>query len=462
MIIHQFENSNLAQFSYAILEESLKQVILIDPARSLDPYLNWANEHKAMVIGVIETHPHADFVSSHYELFLRTRSKIYVSNKYGAKFPYTPFNHGDQIALGSLQLKCLETPGHSPDSISIVLEEHGKNIGIFSGDTLFIGDCGRPDLRESAGSIQVTRDLLARQLYHSLRNNYSNLEDSVILYPCHGAGSLCGKSLSSAKASTIGAEKLGNWALKDQSEDEFVKTLLEDQPFIPRYFAFDVQLNTQGPPIMEAELQAIICLNENKDGYLMEEGTLIIDTRPQTEFNEGHYPKSINLMNGKSFSTWLGSIFNPDESYYILAHNDAELDQILVDIAEIGYEKSIKATIATEGNPFNPPQEKVIDVLNIQDFKERPENYTILDLRNPNERKEKLIFPESISIPLYELRERIHEIPLGKPLVVHCAGGYRSAAGSSILRLYLNIHNPIYDLGTSIQEFMNLHGSILN
>ena len=246
MQIKQFEDKNLSHFSYAVLSESESKIVLIDPARNPAQYYDFAEKHNADITGIIETHPHADFVSSHLEIHQTTGAIIYVSKLVDALYPHHPFDEGQFLEIGKIKLSAINTPGHSPDSISILLEHDGKQKAVFTGDTLFIGDCGRPDLREGAGKLQVARNELARQMYHSLRNKLMNLNDDVLVYPAHGAGTLCGKSLGEANSSLIGEEKKSNWSLQQQTEDEFVKKLLSDQPFVPSYFAYNVELNSKG------------------------------------------------------------------------------------------------------------------------------------------------------------------------------------------------------------------------
>ncbi|MDQ3291691.1 MAG: MBL fold metallo-hydrolase, partial [Bacteroidota bacterium] len=228
MKIEQFEDKGLAHFSYIISSEG--QMAVIDPARNPQPYYEYANLHDACLIAVIETHPHADFVSSHQEIALTKEATIYASKLTGATYEHQSFDDGDSIQVGEVTLHAINTPGHSPDSISVLVkDESGHPVALFSGDTLFIGDVGRPDLRENVGSITAKREELARQMYHSLHDKIMPLPDEVIVYPAHGAGSLCGKGMSDAKRSSIGAEKRSNPALQNMREDDFVKYLLADQ-----------------------------------------------------------------------------------------------------------------------------------------------------------------------------------------------------------------------------------------
>lgn len=432
MKIKQFEDKGLAHFSYAILSEDKKQIILVDPARDPKPYYEWASAEGAKITGVIETHPHADFLSSHLEIRQTTGATIYTGKLVGADYPHQTYDEGDVIELGEVKLKALHTPGHSPDGISIVAETGGKDKAVFTGDTLFIGDVGRPDLREKAGNIMAKREELARRMYHSTREKLMKLDDDVVVFPAHGAGSLCGKALSDAQSSTIGAEKTGNRALQPMSEEEFVKVLLEDQPFIPKYFGYDVALNKQGAPALQSSLAEVKRLDKNATP---EPGALVIDGRPQEQFKKGHIKGAINIQNGSKFETWLGSIVSPDERYYLLAGSEDELEELIRKAAKIGYELLIAGAFV-----FDKVAGKTSDRFDPLAFKQNQKNYTIVDIRNTNEVKAGKFFGEAINIPLPELRERAGEIPTDKPVVVHCAGGYRSAAGSSILESRLPVN----------------------
>jgi glyoxylase-like metal-dependent hydrolase (beta-lactamase superfamily II)/rhodanese-related sulfurtransferase len=398
-------------------------------------------------VAVIETHPHADFVSSHLEISHHTGATIYVSKLLSAEYPHQPFDEGDAIILGHITLKALNTPGHSPDSISIVaIDENGKEKAVFTGDTLFIGDCGRPDLREKAGAITAAKTELAKQMYHSLRKKLMPLPNEVEVYPAHGAGSLCGKGLSELNRSTIGAEKISNWSLQEMSEEKFVQKLLEGQPFIPKYFPFDVGINKKGADDFTKAILKIKKIHASAVEKI-DPSVTIIDTRPQVEFKKGHLKNAINLMKNRSFETWLGSIVNPDEPFYLIAENDKELDRFIARIASIGYEKQIAVAIA--GNIGNEKME----YFDSEELKKDHQAFTILDIRNPSEVADKKIFPNSVNIPLYELRERIDEIPNDKPIVVHCAAGFRSAAGSSIVHSKFDGIIKVYDLSEAVKTF---------
>ncbi len=449
MEIKQFEDKNLAHYSYAIVSNG--EVALIDPARDPQPYYDFAKMHHAKITTVIETHPHADFVSSHLEIHHTMGATIYVSKLLGAEYLHQTFDDGDAIILGDITLKSLNTPGHSPDSISIVASDvNGKQHAVFTGDTLFIGDCGRPDLREQAGAITASRAELAKQMFHSLRNKLMTLPDDVLVYPAHGAGSLCGKGLSAQSSSTIGAEKNGNWSLQNLSEEDFVKELLADQPFIPKYFPFDVGVNKRGADAFSKSIARVTkseLINSSDTISSLKPDILIIDTRPQDKFKKTHLKNSVNLMNDTKFETWLGSIVNPDETFYLIAESESVLNQLIERAAKIGYEKQIElAFVMDSGN-------EVMEKIDTEEFKSNEELYTIIDIRNESEVKEKKIFANAIHIPLHELRERTNEIPVHKPIVVHCAGGYRSAAGSSIIKAKLKGIPAVFDLSEEVKKF---------
>ncbi|QIL76545.1 MBL fold metallo-hydrolase [Hymenobacter sp. HDW8] len=444
MKIEQFEDKGLAHFSYVILSECAREVVLIDPARNPQPYYDYAQANDAQIVSVIETHPHADFVSSHREIAQRTGATIRVSKLVGADYAHVAFDEGNSFTVGQLTFRALNTPGHSPDSLSIVLSRDGKDVAVFTGDTLFIGDVGRPDLRESAGNLTAKREELARQMYHSLRDKLMTLADEVLVYPAHGAGSLCGKALSGANSSTIGAEKAGNYALRPLSEEDFVQELLADQPFIPKYFGYDVALNKAGAPAYAPSVQQVPRLAA---GTKLEQGVLVVDTRPEAEFKQGHVEGALNIQQGGKFETWLGSIVGPNEPFYLVAGDQKTQEDLIQKAAKIGYEPLIKgALIGTPATTDTMPK------LDVATFRAHPENYTIVDIRNESEAKAEPLFADALNIPLPVLRERVSEIPTTKPVVVHCAGGYRSAAGSSIVAPAL-VDTPVFDLSEEVKSF---------
>ncbi|ALI99101.1 MBL fold metallo-hydrolase [Rufibacter tibetensis] len=443
MKIEQIEDKGLSHFSYIIMSDA--EIAVIDPARDPRPYEEFAMVHDARIIAVIETHPHADFVSGHVELSEAKQAPIYVSKRAGAKYKHTPFDEGDELRIGEITLQAINTPGHSPDSISILLrDENGKEHAIFTGDSLFIGDVGRPDLRENVGNETAAREELARQMYHTTREKLMNLPDEVLVYPAHGAGSLCGKAISEAKSSTIGDEKRTNPALQEMTEEAFVSFINQDQPFVPKYFEYAVRLNRRGAPKFQSAIKQVPIIAPD---HRRHKDALIIDTRPEDRFKQGHLPTAINLQDGPKFETWLGSIVAPEEKFYLLSEDEENLKELIERTARIGYEPFILGAL-----PVPPAGSEKSPVLDIEHFRSNPEAYTILDVRNSNEIEEQRVFANAVEMPLHQLRERINEIPVDKPIVVHCAGGYRSAAGASIIGQAIT-EVPVYDLGSAITQF---------
>ncbi len=443
MEIKQFEDKNLAHYSYAVVSDG--EVALIDPSRNPQPYYDFAKQHNAEITAVIETHPHADFVSSHLEIAQTTGAHIYVSKLLGAEYPHKTLDEGEVLAVGDVSLKAWNTPGHSADSITLILaDESGNDVAAFTGDTLFIGDCGRPDLRESVGNIQQKREEQARQMYHSLKK-YLTLHDKVVVYPAHGAGSLCGKGLSQENSSTMGAEKSGNWSLQPMRESNFVNALTEGQPFIPKYFVHDVETNRKGAAHYQPSVDAVV-LKEAKTDDLASSCTLI-DARPKELFKKGHAEGAINIPDATQFETWLGSIVSPGEHFCLLAESKEKLRELVSRTAKIGYEQFIEKALVFSGGSETQPE------IDLGEFKRNESAYVVVDVRNKDEVKTP-IFEDALNIPLHQLRERAHEIPTHKPVVVHCAGGYRSAIGSSIVKAELGKEaTEVFDLGEAIKEF---------
>jgi glyoxylase-like metal-dependent hydrolase (beta-lactamase superfamily II)/rhodanese-related sulfurtransferase len=437
MLIHQTNDKGLAHYGYAILDETSKQVILIDPARNPEDYLDFAAGHGATITHIIETHPHADFVSSHAEIARKTGASIHVSKLLGAMYAHETFDDGDVLTFSEFTLEALNTPGHSPDSITILMNVDGVPHAAFTGDTLFIGDVGRPDLREAAGNITAKRADLARDMYRSTRQKLMTLPDHVLVYPAHGSGSLCGKALSDANVSTIGNEKLMNPALKSMTEDEFVEYLTADQPFIPKYFPYVVDLNRRGAP----------------DYVILAEGfsprkskSILVDARPSASYVKGHLPGAINIQDGGKFETWLGSIVGPEERWTLVLADAAMAPYLIAKAAKIGYELRLDGVLI-----YNEETKTLPDV-DVNHFRANPSEYTIVDVRNRSEIRDKQVFSGAMAIPLPELREHVRDIPTDKPILVHCAAGYRSAAGSSIIREALP-GAVVYDLGERITTF---------
>lgn len=430
--IERFYDKGLAHASYAVLSNG--EAALIDPARDPQPYLDFLAARGARLVAIVETHPHADFVSAHAELGATTGAPVFVSPRVGATYPHEPFSEGGAvIRVGDATLRALDTPGHSPDSICVVLDdEAGQPQAVFTGDTLFVGATGRPDLREDlpahdAATGRPARDILAEQLFASLHAKLLPLPAATRVLPAHGPGSLCGKQTGTELESTIGTEAATNAALRTREQAVFVHELLADQPFVPKYFSASVRLNKAGAPPLAAALAAVPRLAPDT---ALEPGVLVVDTRPAVDFRTGHLPGALNLPDGGKFETWLGSVVGPAESFYLIAADEAAAATVLRKAAKIGYEAHVRGLLTT------PPAARLTATGQLADadaVRTDTSGYTVVDVRNESEFAQKL-FPSTIEIPLHQLRERLGEIPLDKPILVHCAGGYRSAAAVSIIQ----------------------------
>ncbi len=436
-IVHQFTDPNLAQYGYLI--ESGKEAAVIDPARDIRPILTMLEEKGLSLRAIIETHPHADFVSGHLELHTLTGAPIRISTLLGADYDHIGFDNGDIISLGTVTLESLHTPGHSPDSISILVrDQKGKEQVLFSGDTLFVGDVGRPDLREKAGNIQAKREELAGMMYGTIQNVLKPLPDDVIVYPAHGAGTLCGKALRDAPSTTIGEERTANPAFREMSKDEFVAFLTEGQPMIPQYFGYDVALNRQGAPSLEE------CLADIPVITAIPADTLVVDTRDATHYGKGHVHGALHIAeNGRSFETWLGTIIRPDERFVLVVQNEDSRSSVLRRIAKIGYELNIDGVMVGDAGDVKSHE------VEINIFLAHAADYTVIDVRQPYEAENTPIFAHAKNIPLSELRGRVSEIPADKPIAVHCAGGYRSMVAESIVASALTV--PVFDIAENIR-----------
>ncbi|WP_179337819.1 MBL fold metallo-hydrolase [Winogradskyella ludwigii] len=446
MKVIQFEDKPLAHYSYAII--SGNEMALVDPARDPKPYYQLAEKHNVKIKAVFETHPHADFVSSHLQIHKETGATIYVSKLVGANYPHQAFDDGNSITIGKSTFSAINSPGHSPDSITIIAVDENNHHAMFSGDTLFIGDVGRPDLREKAGNMKAKREELAESMYHTIQNKFNHLPDTTIVYPAHGAGSLCGKNMSTDSQSTLGRERKENWAFKKLSEAQFINHILKDQPFIPSYFGFNVDINKNGAENVQSSIAkpTFQFKVDNSDFG----NTVVVDVRNKDDFNKNHLPNSINIIaetDDDKFETWLGSIVKPEESFYLVIQSIDNRETMLKRVAKIGYEKQLKGLITLDAVTFEKSKE-----LNIGEFKNHLDKYTIVDIRNKSEVEAGQVFDSAISIPLNELRDSKNEIPTDKPIVVHCAGGYRSAAGRSIISNLIE-KIPVYDLGDDVTKF---------
>lgn len=442
MEIKQFFDENLSHASYAIYSNG--EIAVVDPERNPMQYLDYAKEKNAKITAIFETHPHADFVSSHLELHKKTGADIYVSKLAGVNYPHKAVDEGDEIKIGKIALKIMNTPGHSPDGITLLIkDENGQDYAIASGDTLFVGDVGRPDLRESAGNVNKKREELAGDMFETIQTKLKKLNDNVLVYPAHGAGSLCGKITSDAKFTTIGEEKNNNYAFQINDKEKFIDALLEDQPFVPVYFGYDVEVNTKGAPDFEASIKSVPRLSNDAK---LDKNILIVDTRKKDDFRKGHIKGAIHMEEFKKLETWLGAVIRPDEKFYLICESENDFDRILGRLAKIGYEMNVAGVLTNPSEGLVKSKE-----FDLEHFKKNPQKYNIVDVRNHGEFKKGMIFGDATPIPLPELRNRLDEIPTDKPVVIHCAAGIRSAMALSIAEN--KIDTDVYDLGEEIKNY---------
>ncbi|MFD2598752.1 rhodanese-like domain-containing protein [Sphingobacterium corticis] len=441
--VKQFVDEGLAQFSYALEAEG--KIVLIDPTRNPSNYYAYATTQNSKIIAVVETHTHADFVSAHRQVHEEQHVPIYISKYAKATYPHEVFDDNDTLKLTDhVSLRAINTPGHSQDSISVLLEVDGKVEVIFTGDGLLLGGVGRPDLRESDGEFSVQREQLAKQLYQTIRTKYNELEDNIVVYPGHGAGSLCGQSLSDAKESTIGYEKANNPAFQYKSEREFVDFLLKDPLTIPAYFPFAIEVNRRGADNLENSITKIPAITAIPD---QSNADIVVDTRSSDDFRKAHIKGALNIPIRNKWETWLGTIVHPEEKFYLIVENEKSVETTLETISKIGYETLVKGVIVH--NPVNAV--KSLD-FNQDDFDHNRSTYQILDVRTKEEAQAKPIFNETDVIPLQKLREQISSLDADKPIVIHCASGYRSAIATSLIQRYLP-KATVIDMGNKIKKY---------
>jgi hydroxyacylglutathione hydrolase len=433
MFFKQFYLGCLAHASYLIGSE--REAVVVDPQRDIDLYLREAERQGLKIKYVIETHLHADFVSGHRELAARTGAEIIFGAQAGATFQHLAVSEGDEIAIGKVTLRFLETPGHTPEGISVLVidtEVSDEPKIVLTGDTLFVGDVGRPDL---AGSRGYTAEVMAGMLYDSLHNKLLKLSDQVEVYPAHGAGSMCGRNISQETSSTIGEQKRFNCALKAKSKSEFIKLVTADLPEAPRYFSMDAQINREGAPAL-AELQPPAELTPAEVNRRAQEGALILDVRNGSAFASGHIPGSVNLGLGGQFASWAGSLLDPNAPIILVTEDEAGVNEAVTRLARVGIERVTgylggglyawnEAGLETESLPQLPVDE-------LHERIDEGQDLQIIDVRHQMEYDSGHI-PGAINIDLSRLGDRISEIDPRRPAVVVCAGGYRSIAAASLL-----------------------------
>lgn len=433
VVIERFYLGCLAHASYVIGSEGVAAII--DPQRDVDIYLEVAARHGWRIAHVIESHLHADFVSGHHELAERTGATIYLGAGSGAVFPHVAVRDGDEIQFGRCRLRFLQTPGHTRESICILMSDLGQPDRaqvVFTGDTLFIGDVGRPDL-----SASHTPQQLAELLYQSLHEKLLTLPDDTEVFPAHGAGSLCGRQMSSESSSTIGKQRQTNYALRASTCEEFVHLLTDHLPARPEYFARDVDLNRRGATPL-ADLPPLAPLTPQDVLGLQEEGAVVVDTRPGMQFAVAHVPGSVHIALTGQYASWAARILGLDTRLIIVGEDPEHARESQLRLARVGLENVagyLEAGVAgwMKGG-FNLeyiPQVTGEEVVELQQQDSR--GIAFLDVREPGEVNGGAI-EKSVRIPLGELNSRTGELDRERLLVVHCKSGYRSSIATSLLR----------------------------
>ena len=416
-----------------IADDETKEAVVVDPQRDIGIYVDDADKNGLTIKHVILTHFHADFIAGHIELRDKFDARIYLGRRAEAEFEFHGLGDGDAIQLGDVRLEVIETPGHTPEGLSIVLydmNDGSKPHAVLTGDTLFLGDVGRPDLLASIG---VTSDELAHMLFDSLHNKLLKLPDETLVYPAHGAGSMCGKQLSDAEVSTLGEQRRYNYALQPMEEEEFVKLVTADQPEAPAYFAHDAILNRQERPSLDESIgETMNSLNLDEVLASQAAGAQILDVRDPIEFAGAHLKGALNVGIDGKYATWAGTILKKDRPIVVVADPD-RVEEAIVRLGRIGFDH-VEGYLnggmsALQDRPDLVAQTKRVSVQALQELNG---GTAIIDIRTPKEWEVGHI-EGCINIPLNHLEERLDEVPATGNVVVQCQGGYRSAIAASLL-----------------------------
>jgi len=437
MILKQYYLGCLAHASYLLGDAT---AIVVDPQRDIQQYLKDAETFGLQIRHVFLSHFHADFVAGHLELRDRCGATIHLGAQAKAEYAFAAMKDGDTLDFPGMRLQILETPGHTIESISILVFDLAKDAvkpyAVLTGDTLFIGDVGRPDLRASLG---WTADDLGAHLYDSIHNKLLPLPDETLVYPSHGAGSLCGKKLSSDTVSSLGDQRRLNYALQPMSKEEFIRLVTADQPDAPAYFTYDAILNTRERATLDKNLELVLHPIDLDEVLRMgDQGAQILDVRDAAEYAKGHLAGSINIGLGGQYATWAGTVLDRTKPIVIIAEPSREQEAALR-LGRIGFDH-VKGYLqgGMEALASRPdlvwPTERVSAPMVAEEL-EGADAPLVLDIRNPREWATKHI-GGSVNIPLNHLQERMAEIPRNRRIAVHCAGGYRSSIAASILHQY--------------------------
>ncbi|PCH98239.1 MAG: MBL fold metallo-hydrolase [Bacteroidetes bacterium] len=430
MFIEQIYTDCLAQAAYYI--ESEGEAAIIDPIRETKPYLDYAKERKSNIKFIFETHFHADFVSGHIDLADKTGAQIIFGPLANTKYDVHNAVDEEIFELGKIKIKAMHTPGHTPESTCYLLyDEEGNEHAIFTGDTLFVGDVGRPDLLDGT----MTKEELAGMMYESLNNKIKVLPDEVIVYPAHGPGSSCGKSLGDEKSSTIGAQKSSNYALQEMSKDEFINIVTEGLLPPPQYFFTDAMINKNGSDNVEEVLESNVnALSLDEFKTALSNGATIIDSRFMDVFEKGFIPGSINIGLDGMYAIWVGTLINHDAQLLIVAENGME-EESIQRLSRVGYD-NVLGYLENGINAWTEDNERLdsVDAFTPEQFaRQLDENTTVLDVRKVVEYEEGHI-ENAINIPLAILEKSLDQLDKDKTYHVHCLTGYRSMSAIAILK----------------------------
>lgn len=440
MILKQYYLGCLAHASYLLGDEASSTAIIVDPQRDVEQYVADAAKLGLNIRHVFLTHFHADFVAGHLELRDRCGATIYLGAQAKAEYAFTAMKDGDSLDFPGLRLQVLETPGHTIESISILVfdvQKHAEEpYAVLTGDTLFIGDVGRPDLRASLG---WSAQDLGSHLYDSIHNKLLKLPDATLVYPAHGSGSLCGKNLSSDTVSPLGLQRLMNYALQPMSKEEFIRLVTADQPDAPPYFTYDAILNTRERPLLDKNLEQVlhpIVLDEVL--RMGDAGAQILDVRDASEYAKGHLAGSINIGLGGQYATWAGTVLDREKPIAIVAEPGREKEAAMR-LGRIGFDHITGylqgGMEALAGRPDLIWTTERLSAPMVAEELAGAGAPLLLDVRNPREWASKHI-AGSVNIPLNHLQERVAEVPRDRRIAVHCAGGYRSSIAASVLQQY--------------------------
>jgi hydroxyacylglutathione hydrolase len=442
MILEQYYLGCLAHASYLVADERSGEAAVIDPQRDVEQYLEDAERLGCRIGHVFLTHFHADFVAGHLELRERTGATIHLGARAKADYPFEPMADGARVELGPIRLEVLETPGHSPESISILAFDPAHSelepYAVLTGDTLFIGDVGRPDLRASLG---WSAGDLGSMLYDSVHGKLAKLPDATLVYPAHGAGSLCGKNLSTDTVSTIGVQRAYNYAMQPMSRERFIEIVTADQPDAPDYFTYDAVLNTQVHPTLDEALERELRPLSFDDALaLAADGAQLLDTRESTLFEGAHLAGAVNVGLGGSFATWSGTILAREQPIVLIAEPGKELEAA-TRLGRIGFDTVVGyldgGMQSLEGSSSAAAQrvERIerITAGSLAEQLRGAEPPLVVDVRAPGEWEQERI-DGAVNFPLSRLRQQLAELPAERAIVVYCSSGYRSGVAASLLQ----------------------------